>query len=384
MFELMSGATQSTSRFELNVFVGDGATTIQLQGALSIDDSEEFWHRVSQYQLRRNGSLQVDLEGLDSCDGSGAALLLELRGRAREQGGEVAFLHANEQVARILALYGCPTEASPRRGEGRRSGLFDQVGVASIEVVRIAKQALEFLGAFVVATRDAIRRPASVNWIDIAHLSERAGADGVPIILMINFLIGAIMALQSAEQLQRFGAGIFVADLVGLSVVRELGPLMTAIIVAGRSGAAFAAELGTMRVSEEVDALETLGLDPQRYLVFPRIIALVLVMPLLVLMADFVGCLGGLFVAITAFDLTTVAYVKQLGGALDLGDLLGGLLKGTVFAGVITLVACQKGLSTRGGAEGVGLSTTSAVVSILFSLVALDALFTVIFNLFGI
>lgn len=294
------------------------------------------------------------------------------------------FEGAKPNIARLLSLYGCPNEKPPLRDPSRRAGLLEQVGEASVEVLRIAKQALGFVGSFTIAIREAIRRPSSVNWREVGILAERAGADGVPIVIMINFLVGSIMALQSAEQLQRFGAGIFVADLVGLSVVRELGPLMTAIIVAGRSGAAFAAELGTMRVSEEVDALETLGLDPQRYLVFPRIMALMCVMPLLVLLADFVGCFGGLVVAVSALDLTTVAYVTELGKALDLWDLIGGLIKSVVFAGVITLVSCQKGLATGGGAEGVGISTTSAVVSILFSLVALDALFTVLFSIFGI
>ncbi|MEM7518733.1 MAG: ABC transporter permease, partial [Planctomycetota bacterium] len=177
---------------------------------------------------------------------------------------------------------------------------------------------------------------------------------------------------------------VFVANLVGLSLTRELAPLMTAIIVAGRSGAAYAAELGTMKVSDEIDALRTLGLDPQRFLVFPRVLALTVVVPILTLLADIVGILGGWFVAVTMLDLTSIAYVTQLRGALDVGDVMSGLIKSGVFAATITLISCQRGLETRGGAAGVGNSTTSAVVSILFALVLLDAGFTFLFELIGL
>lgn len=376
----MTDSARSESEFTIERASG----TLRIAGVLTIARSETLWSELEVALTQGEAPPEIDLAGVETCDGAGAALLLTLRARAREAGSEIKFVGANEQVARLLALYGCPSESPPLRDPTRRSTFVIQVGESALEVIGALKQALMFIGEFVIALRLAIRKPSSVNWRDLVQLCERTGADAVPIVLMINFLIGAIMALQSADQLERFGASIFVADLVGLSIVRELGPLMTAIIVAGRTGAAFAAELGTMRVSEEVDALETLGLDPQRFLVFPRLVALLLVMPLLVLLADFVGCLGGLFVAMLSLDLTMVAYTTELGNALDLWDVGGGLIKGIVFAAVITLVSCQKGLGTRGGAEGVGISTTSAVVSILFSLVALDAVFTIVFNLFGI
>src|SRR5581483_2143691 len=190
-------------------------------------------------------------------------------------------------------------------------------------------------------------------------------------------------AFQAAVQLKQFGANIFVADLVGLSITRELAPLMTAIIVAGRSGAAFSAELGTMKVSEEIDALRTLGLDPYLFLVFPRVLALVVVLPLLTILADAVGILGGLLVALLGLDLTANAYVVETQKALHLWDVSSGLLKSLVFGLQIGLIACQRGLATRGGAEGVGRATTSAVVTSLFALVVTDAIFTMLFNAFG-
>jgi phospholipid/cholesterol/gamma-HCH transport system permease protein len=215
-------------------------------------------------------------------------------------------------------------------------------------------------------------------------MAERAGADGLPIALLLAFLVGLVMGFQGAIQLEQFGANIYVADLVAIALARELGPLMTAIIVAGRSGAAFAAELGTMRVSEEVDALTVLGLDPQRFLVFPRAIALVLVLPALTLFADAVGMLGGLVVGVLGLDLTPSAYLQETRSALDLWDVASGLLKSVVFAAAIAVIACERGLATRGGAEGVGRATTSAVVAGIFYIVVIDSLFTVAFHVLGL
>jgi len=242
---------------------------------------------------------------------------------------------------------------------------------------------LDFIGDVAVAGARAVRAPFSINWSDVPRLVERAGADSLPIVLVINFLVGLVTAFQAAVQLKQFGANIFVADLVGLSLTRELAPLMTAIIVAGRSGAAFSAELGTMRVSEEIDALRTLGLDPYGFLVFPRVVTLVLVLPLLTILADVIGIAGGLLVAMLGLDITSNAYLIETQKALGLWDVFSGCLK-TVFFGLgIALIACQRGLAARGGAEGVGRATTSAVVTSLFAIVVVDAIFTVLFNAFG-
>jgi phospholipid/cholesterol/gamma-HCH transport system permease protein len=245
-------------------------------------------------------------------------------------------------------------------------------------------RSLDFMGDVALATGAALRSPRSVNWGDVWHVMERAGADAVPIVALLTFLVGLVTGFQAAIQLKQFGANIFVADLVALSITRELGPLMTAIIVAGRSGAAFAAELGTMRVSEEIDALVTLGLDPYRFLVLPRVVALLVVTPLLTLLADLCGIFGGLLVALVTLDLTVGTFLREARSALDLWDVSSGLLKGVAFGGVLALIACQRGLAATGGAEGVGRVTTSAVVTSLFALVLMDALFTVLFNAFGI
>jgi phospholipid/cholesterol/gamma-HCH transport system permease protein len=191
------------------------------------------------------------------------------------------------------------------------------------------------------------------------------------------------MAYQAAEQLARFGANILVADLIGISVTRELGPLMTAILVSGRSGAAFAAELGSMQVNGEIDALRTMGFGPMRYLVVPRTLALIMVLPLLTVLADLAGMAGGLVVGVSNLDLTVRGYLFQTARVVSVWDISSGLIKSVVFGLVISLIACQQGLATSGGAEGVGRRTTSAVVASLFALILIDALATVLFRMAG-
>ena len=226
--------------------------------------------------------------------------------------------------------------------------------------------------------------PRSANWRELPATMERTGADAVPIVVLINFLVGFVMAFQAAVQLKQFGANIFVADLVGISVTRELGPLMTAIVVCGRSGAAFAAELGSMKVNEEIDALRTMGFGPMRYLVLPRTLALILVLPLLTLLADVAGMLGGLVVGVWNLDLTVRGYLNETARVVSLWDISSGLIKSVVFALAIALIACQQGLATTGGAEGVGRRTTSAVVLTLFALILIDAAVTVLFRVAGL
>jgi phospholipid/cholesterol/gamma-HCH transport system permease protein len=239
---------------------------------------------------------------------------------------------------------------------------------------------LAFLGSMILALGSILRRPRTANWPEVAAIMDRTGADALPIVLIVNLLIGFVMGFQSAVQLKQFGANIYVADLVGLGITRELGPLMTAIIVCGRSGAAFAAELGTMKVSEEIDALRTMGISPLRFLVFPRIFGLFLIMPILTLFGDVVGIAGGLLVGVLSLDLTISGYVTETRQSVHLWDFFQGLIKCGFFAVAIGIISCQQGLATTGGAEGVGRRTTASVVSSLFALILVDAGFTILFH----
>ena len=325
-----------------------------------------------------------DLSRVESMDGNTMAVLLQVCAALAHEGAHVRVSGARDAVARLYELYEVAERRPSPVARPVEIGTIEQVGAAVVALGQGLNASLDYLGSLLGAAAATLRRPSTINWRDVPRVMERAGADGFPIVVLITFLVGMVTAFQAIVQLRQFGADIFVADLVALSVTRELGPLMTAIIVAGRSGAAFSAELGTMAVSEEIDALRTLGLSPYAYLVYPRLIALVVVVPLLALVGDVCGILGGVAVSMLRLDITLPAYFQRTQQVLDLWDVGSGLVKSVVFGWAIALVACQRGLGTRGGAAGVGVSTTAAVVASLFALVVIDALFTIIFNLYGL
>lgn len=354
-------------------------TEFRFAGRLSFRDLHASWSEVRGMLHAHPPSVRFDLSAVDELDGGATALLLELKAEVLAAGAAADIVGATGRARAMLDLYGSHPPRPHLQAPPRRIGILDEIGRETLTLFA-STNAFDYVGDVAVAGTNALRAPRSVNWRDVPRMMERAGADGVPIVLVINFLVGMVTGFQAALQLRQFGADIFVADLVGLSMTRELGPLMTAIIVAGRSGAAFAAELGTMRVSEEIDALHTLGLDPFPFLVFPRVLALVIVLPLLTILADVVGLAGGLLVALLQLDLTTSAYLVETAKAVQLWDVGSGLVKALVFGVAIALIACQRGLATRGGADGVGRATTSAVVTSLFAIVLVDAVFTVLLN----
>lgn len=359
---------------------------IELGGQITIDDAPALWKRISETSAHVEGLQRIDLDlsGIVMIDGACMALLVQLRTDLGGRHVKSEFVGGSQEVRRIVALYGGRRKTRRTRAKRRPTNAIAQVGTATLHVIEEAKQILDFLGRLVTSTLHVLRNPKSLNLRDVGLTIERAGADATAIVLLINFLIGFVMAYQSAGQLKQFGASIYVADLVGVSMTRELGPLMMAIIICGRSGAAFAAELGTMKVSEEVDALRTLGFAPLPFLVIPRMLGLILLAPILVLMADAIGICGGALVASWSLDISPTSFLIQLQSAVKASDIVSGVIKAMVFCAAIALISCQQGLATSGGAEGVGRRTTSAVVSTLFTLILLDALFTVVFGVFGI
>ncbi len=355
-------------------------TDLRIAGKLTLASAGPLWTALNTHaaHLGKGDALNFDMEGVETVDGGALALLVHVRSDLILRGVACDFVNANERVHDLVHLYRGDVDPRPRRKRRPQSAL-EQIGGATIGFFREIKLVLGFLGMCVLAALGLLREPRTANWKAVTLITERAGVDAVPIVVLINFLVGFVMAFQGAVQLKQFGANIFVADLVGLSVVRELGPLMTAIIVCGRSGAAFAAELGTMRVSEEIDALQTLGFGPIRYLVLPRAFGLMLVMPFLTLFADLMGIMGGLVVGLLSLDLTVTGYLMETKKALAVWDVGSGMLKSVVFAVAIAVISCQQGFATTGGAEGVGRRTTASVVSILFALILIDAGFTVFF-----
>jgi phospholipid/cholesterol/gamma-HCH transport system permease protein len=370
-----SGSSLAVERVERG-----GAPVLRFTGALTFRELTARWAEVRRLACADEHSpLAFDLSGVDTLDANATALVAQL---ARECGAQVS--GARGEIAELYELYGGNALVRTLAPPPRPAGLLDQIGRATIAYVHGLRDILDYVGDSALAFAATLRRPRSLRWRDVSRLMEQAGADGLPIVLLIDLLIGLVVGFQAALQLRQFGANIYVANLVSLSITRELGPLMTAIVVAGRSGAAYASSLGTMRVSEEIDALLTLGLDPYRFLVFPRVLALVLVVPMLTLLGDIAGILGGMLVAVGSLDLTPDVYFAQTRKVLETWDVVSGLLKSAFFAFVIASVACQRGLQTSGGAEGVGRSTTSAVVATLFFLVAADAVFTWLFDALGV
>jgi phospholipid/cholesterol/gamma-HCH transport system permease protein len=373
-------AASATPGFTWRTATHAGGLAIGIGGSLTLDEAAGLWKRVTEVleRERRFAHVSVDLSQVASMDGSCLALLGHLRAELGKRRVPCEFVGHSREQRKLLELHG--RRRLKRRARRRPKSAVEQVGQATLTMFQATLNVLDFFGELMLAAATALKRPRSLNLRDVTLTMERAGADAVPIVLLINFLTGFVMAYQAATQLARFGANIFVADLVGLAMVRELGPLMTAIIVCGRSGAAFAAELGTMKVSEEVDALRTMGLLPLRYLVLPRVLGLMLVAPALTLMADAIGIGGGVLVAAATLDVTPGAFMNELRQVMTPWDVISGLIKSVVFSGTLGIIACQQGLATAGGAEGVGRQTTSAVVISLFSLILLDALFTVLFG----
>lgn len=329
-------------------------------------------------------SLTLNFSAVTRLDTAGAVLLIEAVKLARAATKGIKVVGLGEQELSLLNLVEprIMLEATQTKRH-KPISLFEKIGEATLTISKDTTSFLTFVGEFAVEALRSAKSLSRIRWQEVFFYMERTGVDSIPIISLIGLLMGLILGFQAAIQLKQFGANIFVADLVGVSITRELGPLIAAIIVAGRSGSAFAAEIGTMKVSEEVAALEVMGFDRMRFLVMPKVIALVIMLPCLALLSDLVGIIGGLLVGIFQLDLSVVHYLEETRMALVLGDIFSGLIKSAVFAMLIAGIGCFRGFQVSTDAESVGRLTTSAVVSGIFLIIATDAAFTVVFYAMG-
>ncbi|EOV9323686.1 ABC transporter permease [Vibrio parahaemolyticus] len=316
----------------------------------------------------------VNASNLTFVDISGVAFLSDLQTRFRPPGAEISIIGLSASLAELVPPSNIENAPQIPRGE---DGFFERVGNATREMLVYVGSVVRFIKECVLVFKLGINRRKNVNWTTVSNIATRAGADAVPIILLIGFLMGVIIAFEVGLVAQQFGAVLFVADGIGISMFRELGPLMTAIVFAGRTGAAFAAEIGTQKVNEEINALHTFGICPVEFLVIPRIYASVLVLPLLTVLADIIGVLGGALVLLK-FDISFVQYYHQLLNALSVWDLFFGLSKANTFGFIIAVIGCERGLATGQGSTSVGLAATSAVVSSIIWIVVIDGFFTVL------
>jgi phospholipid/cholesterol/gamma-HCH transport system permease protein len=325
----------------------------------------------------------VDLAAVSALDTAGAWLLLRSRRDLAAAGVSVELTHLGEAFAPLLRQAAESDQAPPlpdTRPPPYRFGDFTaRIGRNAIRVAKRGADLLSFLGLVTIVALRVLRQPRRLRFTALIKHMEQAGVDALPIVGMLSFLIGVVFAFQGADQLRRFGAEIYTVNLLGIAILRELGVMIAAIIVAGRSGAAFTAQIGTMKVNEEIDALHVLGLDPIEVLVLPRLFAMMLTLPLVAFCANIMGLLGGALMAWGALDITIPGFLRQLRSPLPGWTFWIGVLKAPVFAGIIALTGCYEGLRVERSAESVGRLTTRSVVESIFLVIVADAVFSIIF-----
>lgn len=362
---------------------GPGVLGLALAGRLDAASVGPAWAevmgRAADPKVTR---VAADLSDVDYLDGAGAGLLLRLRQRKEAQGGSLTIQGLPERFERLLHLFD-PSRLVPEVRPADSQGPIERLGRAGRRLGQDLRRQISFVGECILALGFVFAHPRRVRWKDVLLTCERAGTESLPILLLVGFLMGLIMAFQSAMSLERFGAQIFVPNMLGLVMFRELGALVTAILLAGRSGSAFAAEIGTMKVNEEISALTTMGLDPVRFLAAPKVLAAVAMMPLMILFFNFASLVGGAVVMLS-LDFPLPAYTSRVFANLGVGDFAGGLFKGVIFSFLVAGVGCLRGLETGTGADAVGRSTTRSVVSGIILITITDGLFAVSFYYLGI
>lgn len=329
------------------------------------------------------GSVVVDLESVTALDMTGAWLVHRTRERLEADGRAVQVVGATDVAKRLLELV-----ENNRPGQVPAStdshGLVEDIGRSSTRQVAFYVEFLEFVGNVTYLAMRAALRPATMYWAVIVKELEEAGFDALPIVGLLTTLIGVVIAYQGGIVLAQYGGSIFIADMVGAAILRELSPLITAIIVAGRTGSAYTAQIGTMQVTEEVDALRSMGISPIDLLVLPKVIALVVALPLLTMFGDIMGLLGGAIMANALLDISLNSFVDRLSQVINIETFLIGIGKAPVFAAIIAGVGTFQGFRVSGGADSVGKQTTLCVVQCIFLVIVVDAIFSIIFSRLGI
>jgi phospholipid/cholesterol/gamma-HCH transport system permease protein len=355
----------------------DEVASFALRGRITVHTATPIW-KCALETLARNPQRRVivDASALEYIDSVGIALLFDLVRRERPPGAQVEIRDLAPNLAALVRGYD-PKDFVQPGARRPHVGLVEQIGRAAASQLAYLQHLGSFLAQCGTGLRRSLFRGGSMRWGEVLEVATEAGANAVPIVLLVGFLMGVIIAFEIGLVAQKFGAVIFVVNGVGVAMLRELGPLMTAIVFAGRTGAAFAAQLGTQKVNEEVNAISTFGLDPIDFLVLPRLAAAMLVVPLLAVLADVVGLFGGALVML-GFGVGFLQFSVQLLSAVTAGDFLLGIVKAAVFGATIAAVGCERGLSTGAGAISVGLSTTSTVVTSIVLIVVIDGIFTVL------
>ncbi|MGB7293484.1 MAG: ABC transporter permease [Thermodesulfobacteriota bacterium] len=381
----MNNALRDINPVSLNTeIIEEGSLKLVINGRLDSSSTGKIWREAL---LSIDKSLPerviVDASGIDYCDGTGIGFLFNLQLKQAQRGGMFEIQGLSGEFQQLFDQFKPSDFVRAEMEEPKASNIFVNVGRETIDLFHGITANISFLGEMMVALCYAMLNPKSVRWKDFLITAELIGVNAFSIVALVCFLIGLVMAFQSAIPMQKYGAQLFVADLIVIAMFKELGPLMTAWVVNGRSGSAFAAEIGTMKVNEEIDALTTMGLEPVRFLVVPRLLASLVMIPVLTIFGNLFGLIGGLVVMLS-LGFSVVTYVNEIVSAGSYVMLLAGLIKSFVFALIIAGVGCMQGLRTKTGASAVGDSTTSAVVIGLVLIIFVDGVFGVIYYFLGI
>lgn len=381
----MNPPASTTSSDLAVVLSGDPSlTVIAVAGRLDAGSFASAWEQmVDPLEGSAARRLQVNLAKLEYCDGAGLGVLAEVRRRVTKGGGEFELTDVPEMHRRLLSMSQLvDPSAAPLRRPGR-PGFVVSIGATVADMIGDITEIITFIGQLLATSWWMLRHPHRLRWRDMFSTAEKAGADAAPVVALLGFLVGLILAFQTAGPLEAYGVQPMIPTIVSISVVREMGALITAIILAGRSGSAFAAEIGTMKVTEELAALQTLGLEPVQFLVVPRVLAAVIVAPLLTV-CNIVMSILGAYVVMASLGYSMSFYVNQVVAAVHLSDFLGGVGKALVFGLIIAGIGCLRGTQTRSGPGAVGTSTTRAVVSGIVLTIVADAVVGVIYYYMGI
>jgi phospholipid/cholesterol/gamma-HCH transport system permease protein len=359
---------------------------LSLGGRWTIQESTRLDSQLRALKPEGSGTIAIDASKLERLDSTGAWLLLRTKRAFEADGRKVSQFTLPELYQPLLK--NLDEGKGPLAAPPKRSGVnarLERIGRATIHAGQQGYRILGYLGRVTVETIQALASPKNnLRVAALIHQVEETGINALPIVGLLAFLIGVVLAYQGADQLKRFGAEVFTINLLGVGILREIGGLITAIIVAGRSGSAFTAQIGTMRVNEEIDAMQTIGLNTVDVLVLPRIIGLVIALPLLTFYSDIMGLIGGAVMCYFQLGITIPVFMRQLNEAITVNTFMVGLIKAPVFAFVISLVGCYEGFQVERNAASVGLLTTRAVVESVFLVIVLDAAFSVMFSVLGI
>ena len=373
---------------DLKVETFDEGLVLTPLGSWTASTGDALQHRVGELDLgaASGGRVAIDMSGVERLDTVGAILIDRMRSAAEAAGASAEYHQIRPQHERLIEALRerKDIKPAPRPRRGGPLVLVEKLGENVCEIGDDISRGLGFLGAVVTAVGKVAITPWRFRFTSTVHHLDRVGVGAVPIIALISFLVGAIVAQQSIFQLKNFGATLFVVDLLGILVLRELGVLLTSIMIAGRSGSAFTAEIGSMKMREEIDALKTMGLDPIEILALPRLVALVIALPMLSFISSMSALCGGGLVAWIYGDITPVTFLQRLNDALTVNTFMVGMIKAPFMAVVIGLIACTEGMKVEGSAESLGTRTTASVVKAIFVVIVLDGVFAMFFAAMGI